>query len=480
MNAPSRADNMSNEQQHKPAEGLQGLGVRSLLRRDGGPDHRHDSFFLQIIQDLPAAIYVTDSEGRITFYNEAAAHLWGRNPKLGEDLWCGSWRLFWPDGRPMAHDECPMAITLRTGKAVRGIEAVAERPDGTHYSFIPYPTPLFDVHGKLVGAVNMLVDNSERRNVQNMAQRLAAIVKSSDDAIVSKSLDGIITSWNAGAERIFGYTVEEIIGKPITTIIPRERLAEEPDILSRILRGERIEHYETLRRRKDGSLLNVSLTVSPIKNSEGRIVGASKIARDITERKQAAETQELLINEIQHRVKNTLSMVQAIAAQTFRTAPEGERQSFNSRLQALAAAHDLLTHHNWDVTAVRDLIERVLAPFRERNSDRIRIAGPNAALDVRKSLSLAMALHELGTNAVKYGALSNDHGHVNLNWELAEDRNGKWLKFLWKESGGPPVQPPGPKGFGSVLIERALETDNGKAQVEYLPSGLKCLLEIRL
>ena len=478
MSAPSRVIDISTEPLGV-VELLQGSRMQSLLPHDGEPDHR-DAFFLQIIEELPAAIYVTDSAGRITYYNEACARLWGRNPKLGEDSRCGSPHLYWPDGRPMAHDECPMAITLKTGKAVRGMEAIAERPDGTRYPFVAYPTPLFGADGNLVGAVNLLVDISERQNFHNMAQRLAAIVESSDDAIVSKGLDGIITSWNAGAERIFGYTADEIIGKPITTIIPQERRDEEPVILSRIVRGERIEHYETVRQRKDGSLLDVSLTVSPIKSADGRIVGASKIARDITERKQAAELRELLINEIQHRVKNTLGTVQAIATQTFRTAQESERKSFNSRLQALAAAHDLLTNHNWDMAAVRDLIERVLAPFRERNSDRIRISGPNTALDVRKSLSLAMAVHELSTNAVKYGALSNEDGRVSLDWELTEDDTGRWLKFHWRESGGPAVQPPGPKGFGSMLIERALEADNGKAQVDFDPAGLICVLEVRL
>jgi len=250
--------------------------------------------FQDMLNALPAAVYATDAEGRITFYNDAAAELWGRSPELGSTQFCGSWKLYWPDGRPMPHDQCPMAVALRTGRPVRAIEAVAERPDGTRVSFLPYPTPLFDDSGTVVGGVNMLLDITDRKVNELATQRLAAIVESSADAIVSKDLDGVITSWNAGAQRIFGYRPEEVIGKSITILIPADKQNEEPGILKRIRRGERIEHYETVRLRKDGSLIDISLSVSPLKDAAGRIVGASKIARDITERKQAEARQALL------------------------------------------------------------------------------------------------------------------------------------------------------------------------------------------
>ena len=186
----------------------------------------------------------------------------------------------------MPHDECPMAIALKEGRIIRGAEAIAERPDGTRIWFTPYPTPLFDDAGNITGGINMLVDITERKQAEVAKARLAAIVESSDDAIITKGLDGVITTWNTGAERLFGYIAQEAIGQPITMLIPPDRRDEEPTIIERLRRGERVDHFETIRMRKDGSLLDISLTISPVKDLDGRIVGASKVARDITERKQ--------------------------------------------------------------------------------------------------------------------------------------------------------------------------------------------------
>jgi PAS domain S-box-containing protein len=147
----------------------------------------------ELLQALPTAVYTTDAAGRITSYNEAAATLWGYRPEIGKSEWCGSWRLFWPDGRPMPHGECPMAIALKEQRPIHGAEAVAERPDGTWVPFLTYPTPLWDAAGTLTGAVNTLIDITGRKEAERVAQRFVAIVESSDDAILSKDLNGIIT-----------------------------------------------------------------------------------------------------------------------------------------------------------------------------------------------------------------------------------------------------------------------------------------------
>jgi PAS domain S-box-containing protein len=429
-----------------------------------------------VVRALPAAIYTTDAAGRITFYNEAAAELWGCRPELGKSEFCGSWKLFWPDGRPMPHGQCPMAVALKEQREIRGVEAVAERPDGTRVHFVPYPTPLYDASGILIGAVNMLIDITDRKRADVHAQELASIVESSDDAIVSKDLNGIIKSWNGGAERLFGYTAEEIIGKPITILIPADRIDEEPEIIECVRRGARVDHYDTVRRRKDGSLIDISLTVSPLKDADGRIIGASKIARDITERKRAQEQQKLLVNEMKHRIKNSLATIQAIATQTLNQHAE-ERDAFIARLHALANAHDLLTAETWERATLHAIVTRALKPFQEEHHERISVEGPdNVWLDATKSVIVSMVIHELATNAIKYGALSNGSGRVTVAWEqhLAPNR----VELVWRESGGPKVRPSQQKGFGSHLIERAVGGQLGSAQLVFNPQGLFCLLEI--
>jgi PAS domain S-box-containing protein len=242
----------------------------------------------------------------------------------------------------------------------------------------------------LVGLIALvddwLLNEIERRRSNELAAlRLAAIVESSDDAIVTKDLNGIIVTWNKGAERLFGYTADEVIGKPVNILIPPERDDEEPTILERIRRGKRVDHYETVRRRKDGSLIDISLTVSPIKNAMGRVIGASKIARDIAERKEAAERQEMLTREMSHRVKNVFALVNGIVALSARSAttPEELAQTIGARLAALARAHDLARPGLLQAEAeirkpmtLHALIRAVLAPYLDSDGSMKRANDP--------------------------------------------------------------------------------------------------------
>jgi len=434
--------------------------------------------FRQIVEALPAALYMTDASGRITYFNKAAAELWGRAPKLGEERWSGAWKLFWADGRPMDRGECPLAQTLRTGRPVLDTQAIVERPDGTRSSVIAFPSPMFDAAGNVSGAVNVLLDVGAWSASERATQHLAAIVESSEDAIISKDLDGTIRSWNRAAEQLLGYTASEIIGKSILTIIPPDRLSEETEIITRIRKGESIEHYETVRRRKDGSLVDLSLTVSPVRDRTGKVVGASKIARDISERRQLERVKEHLVNEIKHRVKNTLGTVQAMATQTFRKAPAEERNLFVGRLHALADAHDVLTQTNWGDVSFTELAGRALHPFVDAKQKRIEFAGPDAPITPNRALLIAMVLHEMGTNAVKYGALSNDTGTVEVVWTVENGAEGRRLKLVWTEKGGPAVPTPERKGFGSRMIEHAIRGEQGVSSFEFDPKGLVCRIEM--
>lgn len=242
-----------------------------------------------MIDTLPAAIYTTDAEGRLTHFNAAAVEFCGREPNLDSDRWCISQKLYRPDGSPLPLDQCPMAIALKENRPVLGEQAIAERPDGTRRWFQPYPVPLRDADGSVVGGINLLMDITERKLSEVKLAQLAAIVDSSDDAIVSKTLDGIIVSWNRAAETMFDYTAAEAVGQHISLIIPPERLDEEQGVLARLRHGEKIDHFVTERQAKDGRRLMISLTVSPIRNGRGEIIGASKVARDITEQVKSQE-----------------------------------------------------------------------------------------------------------------------------------------------------------------------------------------------
>jgi PAS domain S-box-containing protein len=243
-----------------------------------------DARLRSIIDSSDDAIISKDLNGVITSWNPGAEQLFGYNAAeaIGQPV-----SILIP---PERLDEEPDILKrIRRGERIQHYETVRRRKDGRLLNISLSISPLRDENGRVVGASKIARDITDRKEAENVLLTLAAIVESSDDAIISEDLNGAITSWNYAAERLFGYTAEEAVGKPVNILIPAERLDEEPAILERIRRGERIEHYETVRRRKDGALLNISLSVSPIIDAEGRVVGASKIARDITQRKLADE-----------------------------------------------------------------------------------------------------------------------------------------------------------------------------------------------
>jgi len=316
--------------------------------------------FRELLDALPAAVYTTDAAGRITYYNEAAADLWGDRPALGSSEWCGSWKLFWPDGTPLPHDECPMAVALKEDRAVRGMEAAAERPDGTRVPFIPYPTPIHDETGKLVGAVNMLVD--------------------------------------------------------------------------------------------------------------------------ITDRKRAEEQHNLLVRELHHRVKNTLAMVQAITGSTARATDNIEdfKTALFGRIQSLAKTHLLLSDEERAVSFAH-VLRSELGAFDDGSHERIVLSGPDVPLTSQLAVSLGMAIHELTTNAAKYGSLSVYGGKVEVNWSVTIGATRRTLSFDWVESGGPPVTQPQRQGFGSRLLAYVLPGQiQARSRIDFASNGVRVHCELPL
>jgi PAS domain S-box-containing protein len=312
------------------------------------------------------------------------------------------------------------------------------------------------------------------REAEQRVNWLASIIESSDDAIVSKNLDGIVTSWNKGAERIFGHTAAEVIGQPITIVIPEDRQDEERDILTRIRRGQRVDHFETIRQRKDGSLIVVSLTVSPVKNADGKVVGASKIARDITEQKRTQDRVATLAREAEHRSKNVLATVQAAVNLSRADTSEDLKKAIEGRIQALANVHSLFVESRWIGADLSTIAAQELGPYAIQG--RVHIEGPAVLLEPNTAQAFAVSLHELATNAAKYGSLSETGGRVGLEWVHGADRE---LVLRWTETGGPPVEPPTREGFGSRVIAGMIRQLRGTVRFDWHPSGLVCEIAIR-
>jgi PAS domain S-box-containing protein len=343
--------------------------------------------------------------------------------------------------------------------------------------------PIRDRAGKVAFLNPTGIDITDRKRIEadlrDSAQRLnflGSIVESSDDAIVSKDLNGVITSWNRGAERIFGYTAEEAVGQPITIVIPFDRYDEERSILTRVRRGERIDHFETIRQRRHGSLINVALTVSPVRNADGKVVGASKIARDITEQKRSQEQISTLAREAEHRSKNLLANVQAVVNLSQAVSPEELKKAIEGRIRALANVHSLFVQTRWIGAELSAIATQELAPYAASDGDRVVIDGAQILLEPTTAQAVAVALHELATNAAKYGSLSVDGGKVVLKW--SQELDGQ-LKLRWTESGGPPVQAPTRKGFGGRIIQQMITQLKGTAHFDWQPEGLVCEIALR-
>lgn len=315
-------------------------------------------------------------------------------------------------------------------------------------------------------------------------ERLAAIVDSSFDAIVGKDLNSIITDWNQAATRLFGYTADEAIGRSILMLIPEGRHAEETDIIERVRRGVRLETFETVRKRKDGSLVDVSLTISPIRNRDGKIVGASKIARDISVAKENERRIRLLMREVNHRVKNQFAVIVSMVRETAKRTknPDEFQRQIRDRIEALSKSHDLLVASDWQKTSLFDLIQEHLKPF--GHDDRITLSGPSLHLVPNAVQYLGIALHELATNSAKYGALSEDEGSLSISWVVGIDASGgRELRIDWDEMSNRIVSKDDTErqGFGTVVLRRITPLAlSGSAQIEQMVGRFQWRLTARL
>lgn len=317
------------------------------------------------------------------------------------------------------------------------------------------------------------------RRSEERARQLAAIVESSNDSIVGTDLKRAVTTWNRGAERLYGYTAEEALGMPIAACtIPADRHAEEIAIFERIRSGEQVEPFDTVRRHKDGRLMDVSLSVSPIRDLNGQIVGASSISRDITEQKRSAERIAILAREAEHRTKNVLQAVQSVVHLSQAQTPEDLKRAIEGRIQALANAHGLFAQTRWLGADLAMLARQELAPYLRHDRPRAHVEGPHIPVNPRAAQAIAIVLHELTTNAAKYGALSVADGHVEIKWAPRPDDR---LSLTWTETGGPLIAPPTRRGFGTHVMETLIKVDlGGELRFDWRTEGLVCEIEIQI
>ncbi|MEX2122703.1 MAG: PAS domain S-box protein [Woeseia sp.] len=411
--------------------------------------------YYRLLDTLPAAAYTCDERGLITYFNQRAVEIWGRAPKLHdpEDRFCGSFRLFSSDGMPLRHDQCWMALGLEEGREFDNQEIVIERPDGSRVIALAHVHPLYDAEGALIGATNILLDITDFKVAKAAQGRLVAIVQSADDAIVGKDLDGNITDWNSAAERLFGYRAAEAIGKPVSMLIPADRIDEEPDILRRVRRGESIEHYETVRRHKDGTLLEISLSVSPIRDQHGRVIGASKIARDVSDRKKlegalrdADRRKDEFLAMLSHELRNPLATIRN-SVQLLRLDPgRAMQQKVLAPLERQVGTLTRLVDDLMDVSrvtmgrvrlqridvAVNSVVRDAADTMRREMADRghsftVPAIDPNLRVNV-DVMRLEQVLVNLLTNASKY---TPEGGHI----ELTAEREGDEAVLRVRDSG---------------------------------------------
>lgn len=640
-----------------PSDGERGTMEAVNRRRSGVPSSRRftgldslEKLDTRLMEALPAAIYTTDAEGRITWFNEAAARLWGRRPSLGEEHWCGALRLYRTDGTLLPHAECHMAEVIRKRQELGAIEGMVERPDGSRIPFLAHPTPLFGPDGHLLGAINMLADISDQKAAQRALSRrmnkLATLYRFTDrlhrvksfediydaalDAITSAlrcqrasvlvfdqsgtmkfvAWRGLSDAYRAAVEghspwsetttdaapiavndvvnsdladdlkatvlgegikalafipllvdgqlvgkfmayfddvRYFEGTELELamtLGRQLGSAVQRMRAeiarakadmamrASEqrlnfaleagrmgawewniatgqvtwspslerihglqgpfggtfedfkadihPGDIDRVMAAiqRALETHEpygiTYRiRRPDGGVCWLQSTGGVFLGPAGKPERLTGVCMDVTERKSREEQVQLLMHEVNHRSKNMLSLVQAVARQTSYSDPSDFLQRFSNRVGALAASQDLLVQSAWRGVDIRQLVLSQLAHFGDLIGNRIRVDGPEVRLTAAAAQNLGMALHELGTNAGKYGALSDGKGEVHISWGLRGEGTAQRLEMRWVERGGPQVSPPVRRGFGSTVIEamvrRGLDAD---VTLSFAPGGI--------
>ena len=321
-------------------------------------------------------------------------------------------------------------------------------------------------------------DISQRKRADAYEARMAVVAAASHGALFGVTLDGCIETWNHAAEKLFGYSVEEAIGQPVSILVDPGNREEQADIVQRACAGETVAPFDTRWLREDRTVVAVSVTIAPVKAQDGSVTSLSVVMRNVGDRKEWEARQKMMTRELAHRVKNSFAVLQSILRATLKASPDPHdfAEAFSGRLHSLAAAQDVLTATDWKFAELGALARHQLSTIALTEGERLSISGPPVYLPVENSVPLALNFNELATNAIKYGSLSTARGRIELSWRVEnQEIGGRKLHLIWRERGGPKVAIPVRRSFGSKLIEQSL----AGAVVERLfePDGLTCQIE---
>ena len=430
-----------------------------------------DSHFVALIAAARDAIVTCGPDTIITTWNRGAEKLFGYG--AGESIGRSILMLSQPDGEALARAQFEAALS---GTSVQADAVLIDR-NGQTIDVSVGLTPIAGAQGMVSGVGAIIRDTRRHKRAETADHMLAAIARHSRDAVFSIDADRLITAWNPAAERLYGYSAHEVLGNPVSILVPKDRRLEIDDMYGAVLCAGETVQFETQRQRKDGALVEVSISGAPLLTAEGRVIGISVIHRDITEQKEQQEQTRFIMRELAHRSKNLLAIILSMASQTARSArsvPDFNAR-FTQRLQGLSHSHDLLLQRDWRGVSMLELAQRQLQHFVDGESTRVGFIGPSVMVDPKAAQNIGLALHELATNASKYGALSTPGGRVALTWTVLDGR----FRLEWREVGGPTVTKPQTRGFGQVVLERlASDALEGQVTLDYAPEGLVWILDI--
>lgn len=465
---------------HPTADGGLSVYVRDITKRRAAEDRLRESeaLFRSMADSAPLPVWVTGETGQIEFVNDAFCEFAGLSfDELMGDAWTR-----------MIHPEDLGAVAGARAAAWIGpnpyeFEARFRNAVGAYRWIRASSKPRLDSEGRFCGFVGVAADLTEVRAAE-------AALRESEERFRRVAEDAPVMLWMGDTEGRCQYINEalrQFLGREVSqTGLEWTRFVERADARAfydagaEALKEQRGFEREVRLRRFDGDIRTLLVRGEPRFDHNGSFMGMIGVNVDVTDSRRAETHQKLLINELNHRVKNTLATVQSIARQTLRdgVVARESREVLTARLLALSSAHNVLTRENWEAAELREIASQAVQPYVDALAPRVDLAGPDVRLSPNMALAFSMALHELCTNALKHGALSAPQGRVEVAWSREA---GGGLRLCWQELDGPPVRPPGRKGFGSRLLTQGLTTELGApAELNYAPEGLHCVIRAQL